>query len=572
MKRRIHALCPVGAFVASSFSLRLAQHVGKTQSCRLEMVPVRGEPVGGEQLFGPILGDREPLQLEPDQLGTDLRGALLHLGNEGAVRRIGDMGGESQRRLVGGPGAQRRAARPACRAMPRAARRGRRLTLPFASASCCAAVAAAPSINSRAPSAPLPSTRVPMSHPSSSAPVGGAEVPVPAIARSGGVNGPAHPGGCGTSVSSMARSADRHHAGAPGDWFVDDRCIDCDAARHVAPGLIARNPGDGNSYFVRQPESSEEIEMAWRAVQVCPTRSVGHVTSRKPERPAFPQDLGDGVYRLGHNARSSFGAHSYVVARSTGNVMIDAPRWTREVVEPLTGLGGVSHVLLSHRDDIADADRYAEHFGARVWIHEDDATAAPYATDHITGTDVSTVAGDIVAHPVPGPHERQRPLPRRRPSPLLRRLARMEPAAGAVDGLPQCLLVLVGGPDRLARPIRRARRVVRPSVLRPRVEPRRRGREVRRRAPRPRRPHALDVSRVPTGLVSAGGANAQVSGRGWDVVAARWCVGERRVDALGVTVARYHPDHRLPRASPPVTCRAWAGPLPSSSCRRIRHA
>ena len=76
----------------------------------------------------------------------------------------------------------------------------------------------------------------------------------------------------------MARLDARHDAGAPGPWFVDDRCIDCDAARQVAPGLIDRHPGDGVSFFVRQPETDDEVEMAWRAVMVCPTRSVGHET------------------------------------------------------------------------------------------------------------------------------------------------------------------------------------------------------------------------------------------------------------------------------------------------------
>lgn len=200
----------------------------------------------------------------------------------------------------------------------------------------------------------------------------------------------------------MARLEDRHPAGAPGDWFVDTRCIDCDAARQVAPGLVARNPGDGVSVFTRQPTSAEEVEMAWRAAMVCPTRSVGHVSQRRPESPVFPHDLGDGVFRLGHNSRSSFGAHSYLVRRPAGNLMVDAPRWTREVVGPLEELGGLAHVLLSHRDDVADADRYAEHFGARVWIHADDRDAAPYATDLIEGADPMTVAGDVVAFPVPG--------------------------------------------------------------------------------------------------------------------------------------------------------------------------
>ncbi|MDH4168367.1 MAG: MBL fold metallo-hydrolase [Acidimicrobiia bacterium] len=200
----------------------------------------------------------------------------------------------------------------------------------------------------------------------------------------------------------MARLEDRHASGAPGDWFVDTRCIDCDAARQVAPGLIARNPGDGVSVFTRQPETPAEIEMAWRAVMVCPTRSVGHVTHRKPPAPVFPEDLGDGVFRLGHNARSSFGAHSYLVQRRTGNVMVDAPRWTREVAGPLAERGGLAHILLSHRDDVADAERYADHFGARVWIHSDDRDAAPYATDLIEGTEPSTVGDDVTAFPVPG--------------------------------------------------------------------------------------------------------------------------------------------------------------------------
>ena len=82
----------------------------------------------------------------------------------------------------------------------------------------------------------------------------------------------------------MARRSDRHPAGAPGDWFVDRRCIDCDASRQMAPGLLARNADDGVSIFLRQPETPEEIEMAWRAVQVCPTRSVGHVSTDTTSR------------------------------------------------------------------------------------------------------------------------------------------------------------------------------------------------------------------------------------------------------------------------------------------------
>ena len=200
----------------------------------------------------------------------------------------------------------------------------------------------------------------------------------------------------------MARRDQRHPGGAPGPWFVDGRCIDCDAARHVAPGLIVRNPSDGVSLFVRQPATEEEVAMAWRAVLVCPTRSVGHETIRQPPPGVFPHDLGDGVHRLGFNATDSFGAHSYLVVREQGNLLVDAPRWTRQLLDPISRLGGVDHVLLTHRDDVADADRYADHFGARVWIHADDASAAPYADELVTGTEPRELTPGVVAFPVPG--------------------------------------------------------------------------------------------------------------------------------------------------------------------------
>ena len=68
----------------------------------------------------------------------------------------------------------------------------------------------------------------------------------------------------------MARLKDRHPGGAPGDWFVDTRCIDCDAARHVAPGLIERNPGDGVSLFVRQPETDDPKHVSYMTAQFSP--------------------------------------------------------------------------------------------------------------------------------------------------------------------------------------------------------------------------------------------------------------------------------------------------------------
>lgn len=115
--------------------------------------------------------------------------------------------------------------------------------------------------------------------------------------------------------------------------------------------------------------------------------------------------LAEGVHLCGYNHRSSFGAHSYLVTHEEGNVLVDSPRFTKKLVRPFEEMGGIHKVLLSHRDDVADAERWAKHFGADVYIHESDADAAPFATHVLRGSspaETSTVAGGILAIPVPG--------------------------------------------------------------------------------------------------------------------------------------------------------------------------
>ena len=199
----------------------------------------------------------------------------------------------------------------------------------------------------------------------------------------------------------MARIDLVHPDNIDGPWFVDTRCIRCDAARHWAPGLIEMD-GRGLSFVARQPESAEEDAALWRAAVACPTQSIGTTAARRPPRPAFPFELTPGVYALGHNARSSFGAHSYLVPRPDGNLMTDSPRFASGLAELIDDLGGVRHVLLSHRDDVADADRWADRYGADVWIHEADLDAAPYATVVLEDGEAAEVAPGATAVPVPG--------------------------------------------------------------------------------------------------------------------------------------------------------------------------
>jgi glyoxylase-like metal-dependent hydrolase (beta-lactamase superfamily II) len=193
---------------------------------------------------------------------------------------------------------------------------------------------------------------------------------------------------------------ERHALNALGDWYVDTRCIDCGASRTLGLGPIVER--GGQSVFERQPETGAERLLAWRARLLCPTASVRSAGHEEAPAGVFPEELAPGVFRLGYNARASFGAHSFGVRRSAGNLMVDSPRWTRQVVSVFEEWGGLGDILLTHRDDVADAGKYAQHFGARVWIHEADRDAAPFATQIVAGREPAAVNAAVLAVPVPG--------------------------------------------------------------------------------------------------------------------------------------------------------------------------
>lgn len=199
----------------------------------------------------------------------------------------------------------------------------------------------------------------------------------------------------------MARVDLRNDANVDGDWFVDTRCIDCGTCRDIAPALF-RAQG-ATSVVARPPEAAEEVD-AWLAAQACPTNSIGTVSRQARPGRLYPREIeaGSGVFDLGYCSEDSFGASAWFVERPAGNVMVDSPRYTGALTGALAERGGVDHVVLTHRDDVADAGRYAEHFGARVWIHEEDRSAAPNASDILRGVDDTTIQAGLTAVPVPG--------------------------------------------------------------------------------------------------------------------------------------------------------------------------
>jgi glyoxylase-like metal-dependent hydrolase (beta-lactamase superfamily II)/ferredoxin len=185
-------------------------------------------------------------------------------------------------------------------------------------------------------------------------------------------------------------------------WYVDDRCVNCDASRQLAPELIGES--EGGSRILRQPRDEAETRRLHAAAFSCPTRSIRPETGRPDETlDPFPLALDDAVLLCGHNSPHTAGANSYLLLRPSGTaMMIDTPRWSRELAARYAASGPVTDVLLTHRDHAAHGRRYADHFGARLWIHEGDLDAAQDADQVIRGLDPREIGAGVTAHPLPG--------------------------------------------------------------------------------------------------------------------------------------------------------------------------
>jgi glyoxylase-like metal-dependent hydrolase (beta-lactamase superfamily II)/ferredoxin len=187
----------------------------------------------------------------------------------------------------------------------------------------------------------------------------------------------------------------------PGEWFVDSTCIDCDTCRQLAPQVFGE--ADGYSVVKRQPGAADE-RAAVQALVSCPTGSIGTRGSNdaKAAMADFPLPIEGDVYYCGFTSPKSYGGSSYFVRQAAGNWLIDSPKFLPQLVRRLEALGGVSHIFLTHQDDVADAAKYAAHFGAERIIHRLELDSQPGAERVIDGFEAVEIEPGFVAIPTPG--------------------------------------------------------------------------------------------------------------------------------------------------------------------------
>lgn len=202
----------------------------------------------------------------------------------------------------------------------------------------------------------------------------------------------------------MAHLAERRSQNVNGEFYVDSTCIDCDTCRWMAPEVFHRI--DEQSAVYHQPTNETERLRSLQALLSCPTASIG--TTDKPKdikqaQETFPILVDENVYHCGYHAENSFAATSYLIQLPEGNILVDSPRFTPPLVKRLEEMGGVRYMYLTHKDDVADHEKYNEHFKCDRILNADDITSDTRNIEiKLSGFEPYQLINDVLIIPVPG--------------------------------------------------------------------------------------------------------------------------------------------------------------------------
>jgi glyoxylase-like metal-dependent hydrolase (beta-lactamase superfamily II)/ferredoxin len=202
----------------------------------------------------------------------------------------------------------------------------------------------------------------------------------------------------------MAHVANRRSENIDGDLYVDSSCIDCDTCRWMAPTVFDRQ-GEMSAVY-HQPLDPKERLQAMQALLSCPTASIG--TINKPEdikaaQASLPILVTENVYHCGYHSEKSYAAASYLIQHPDGNILVDSPRFTPPLVKQIEAMGGIKYLYLTHRDDVADHQKFHEHFGCDRILHQDEInTDTRDVENKISGIDAISFTPELVIIPVPG--------------------------------------------------------------------------------------------------------------------------------------------------------------------------
>ena len=202
----------------------------------------------------------------------------------------------------------------------------------------------------------------------------------------------------------MATLQQKRTENIDGNFYVDYSCIDCDTCRWIAPEVFNRQASQSAVYH--QPATETEQLLAMQALLACPTASIGTVekpTGIKQVQQTFPLLIEDNVYYCGYHSEASYGAASYFIQRPEGNILVDSPRYAPPLVKQIESMGGIKYMYLTHQDDVADHQKFHEHFNCDRILHQDDIKPATKDVEiKLSGYEPVELEPDLLILPVPG--------------------------------------------------------------------------------------------------------------------------------------------------------------------------
>ncbi|WP_414545134.1 MBL fold metallo-hydrolase [Nostoc sp. CCY0012] len=202
----------------------------------------------------------------------------------------------------------------------------------------------------------------------------------------------------------MAHLDIRRRENVNGDFYVDTTCIDCDTCRWMASQVFSRI--NQQSAVYHQPQNEVERLAALQALLACPTNSIGTVekpSDIKVAQQSFPILVDENIYHCGYHSEKSYGAASYLIQLAEGNILVDSPQFLSPLVKRIEEMGGISYMYLTHRDDVADHQKFAEHFQCQRILHTDEITADTRNVEiQLTGKEPFALTPNLLIIPVPG--------------------------------------------------------------------------------------------------------------------------------------------------------------------------
>jgi len=148
----------------------------------------------------------------------------------------------------------------------------------------------------------------------------------------------------------------------------------------MCPSTYSRDAALGKSFVHAQPDDNVVEKMkAYAAMVACP---VGAITLDNPDALVKQVDtviplVPGRVWHLAEHSPSSYGATPYLLRPDPllgGGVMVDTPRFSERLARRIEAIvGTLTHIVLTHRDDVGDHEKWARRFPSSLRVmHKDD--------------------------------------------------------------------------------------------------------------------------------------------------------------------------------------------------------